>query len=171
MSDSLRLHGLCSPKNSPGQNIEVGSHSLLQGFFPTQGSNPGLRHWRQILYQQSQQGSPRILEWVTYTFLHWIVPTQELNWGLLHCRYILYQLSYQASPAIPMSGSKAKSYSLSGVALGAAYELGQQSSRCALHWRLGLQKRHTVGQRRRLPWPRETGGTPESESSSVVSDS
>ena len=56
-----------------------------------------------------------------------------------------------------MSGSKAKSYSLSGVALGAAYKLGQQSSWCALHWRLGLQKRHAVGQWRQLPWPRERG--------------
>ena len=34
--------GLYSPLNSPGQNIEVGSLSLLQGIFPTQGSNPGL---------------------------------------------------------------------------------------------------------------------------------
>ena len=36
---------------------------LLQGIFPTQGSNPGLQHCRQILYQLSHKGSPRILEW------------------------------------------------------------------------------------------------------------
>ena len=36
----------------------VGSHSLLQGIFPTQGSNPGFPHCRQILYQLSYQGSP-----------------------------------------------------------------------------------------------------------------
>ena len=36
--------------NSPGKNIGVGSHSLLQGIFPTQGSNLGLLHYRQILY-------------------------------------------------------------------------------------------------------------------------
>ena len=64
VSDSLRLHGLCSPWNSPGQNTGVGSLSLLQGIFPTQGSNPGLLHCRRILYQLSHQGSPRILEWV-----------------------------------------------------------------------------------------------------------
>jgi len=40
--------------------------SLLQGIFPTQGSNPGLPHCRQILYQLSHKGSPRILEWVAY---------------------------------------------------------------------------------------------------------
>ena len=54
-----------SPWNSPGQNTGVGSLSLLQGVFPTQGSNPGLPNCRQILYQLSHKGSPRILEWVT----------------------------------------------------------------------------------------------------------
>ena len=34
----------------PGKNIGVGSHSLLQGIFPTQGSNPGFLHCRQTLY-------------------------------------------------------------------------------------------------------------------------
>ena len=41
------------PWNSPGQNTRVGSFSLLQGIFPTQGSNPGLPHCRQNLYQLS----------------------------------------------------------------------------------------------------------------------
>ena len=57
MSDSLRPHGLYSPWNSPGQNTVVGSLSLLQGIFPTQGLNPGLLHCRQILYQLSHRGS------------------------------------------------------------------------------------------------------------------
>ena len=34
----------------------MGSHSLLQGIFPTQGSNPGLLHCRQILYRLRHQG-------------------------------------------------------------------------------------------------------------------
>ena len=42
MFDSLRPHGLYSPWNSPGQNTGMGSLSLLQEIFPTQGSNPGL---------------------------------------------------------------------------------------------------------------------------------
>ena len=84
--------------DSPGKNTGVHCHALLQGIFPTQGSNPGLPHCRQILYCLSHQGSPRILEWVAYPFLlHGIFLTQELNWGLLHCRRILYQLSYQGS--------------------------------------------------------------------------
>ena len=58
VSDSLRPHGLYSPWNSPGQNTGVGSLSLLQGIFPTQGSNPGLLRCRWILYQLSHKGSP-----------------------------------------------------------------------------------------------------------------
>ena len=58
LSDSLRPHGLYSPWNSPGQNTGVGSLSLLQGIFTTQGSNPGLPHCRWIFYQQNHKGSP-----------------------------------------------------------------------------------------------------------------
>ena len=83
VSDSLQPP--YSPWNSPGQNTGVGSRSLLQGIFPTQGLNPGLLHCRQILYQLSHQGSPRILECSLF-LLQWIFPTQELNQGLLHCR-------------------------------------------------------------------------------------
>ena len=86
---------LYSPWNSPGRNSGVDSLSLLQGIFPTQGSNAGLPHHRQILYQLNHQGSPvdkvkiaqscltlcgpvdytvhgilqaRILEWVAFLF-------------------------------------------------------------------------------------------------------
>ena len=59
-------HTLCG--NSPGQNTGVDSLSLLQGIFPTQGSNRGLLHCRGILYQLSHKESPRILKWVAYPF-------------------------------------------------------------------------------------------------------
>ena len=58
VSDCLRPHGLYIPWNALGQNTGVGSLSLLQGIFPIQGSNPGLSHCRQILYQLSHKGSP-----------------------------------------------------------------------------------------------------------------
>ena len=54
----------CSPPgssahgDSPRKNTGVGCHFLLQGIFPTQGSNPGLPHCRRILYRLSHQGSP-----------------------------------------------------------------------------------------------------------------
>ena len=49
VSDSFQTHGLYSPWNSPGQNTGVGSLSLLQGVFPTQGSKPALPHCRWTL--------------------------------------------------------------------------------------------------------------------------
>ena len=51
VSNSLWPHELYSPWNSPGQNT---------------GVNPGLPHCRQILYQLSHKGRPRIWEWVAY---------------------------------------------------------------------------------------------------------
>ena len=44
--------------NSPDKNTGVGSYSLLQGIFWTQGLNPGLLYFRWILYCLSHQGSP-----------------------------------------------------------------------------------------------------------------
>ena len=59
---------LC-PRNSLGQDTRAGGCSLLQGIFPTQGSNPDLPHCRWILYHLSPQGSPRILERVAFPSL------------------------------------------------------------------------------------------------------
>ena len=50
---------LLCPRDSPGKNTGVGSHSFLQENFLTRGSNTGLLHCRRILYRQSHQGSPR----------------------------------------------------------------------------------------------------------------
>ena len=44
------------PWDSPGKNTGVGCHFLLQGIFPTQGSNPGLSHCGWMLYHLSHQG-------------------------------------------------------------------------------------------------------------------
>ena len=55
----LQLCGLLCPWDSPGKNTGVGCHFPLQGIFPTQGSNPGLLHWDQILYHLSHLGSPQ----------------------------------------------------------------------------------------------------------------
>ena len=63
----------CSPPgfsahgDSPGKNAEVGCHTLLQGIFPTQRSNPDLLHCRQILYLQW----PSLLEPHNYIISLW----------------------------------------------------------------------------------------------------
>ena len=47
---------LLYPQDSPGENTGVDCHSLLQSIFPAQGLNPGLLHYRQILYCPSHWG-------------------------------------------------------------------------------------------------------------------
>ena len=53
---SVRIWGK-SRWNSLAQNTGVGSLSLFQGIFPNLGSNPGLPHCGQILYQFSHRDS------------------------------------------------------------------------------------------------------------------
>ena len=84
--------------NSPGQNTEVGTLSLLQGIFPTQGLNPGLLPLQEDSLPAEPQGKPKSTAPGSLSLLQWIFLTQESNEGLLHCRQILYQLSYQGSP-------------------------------------------------------------------------
>ena len=68
--NSLWPHGLSPtllcPWNSPGKNTGVGSHSLPQGIFPTQGSNLGLLHCRPILDCLSHQRSTKNVMWYTF---------------------------------------------------------------------------------------------------------
>ena len=64
--------------DSPGKNTGVGCQALLQGIFPTQGSNPVLPHFRWILYWLSYLGNPRTLEWVDYPFSR--RSSQPRNW-------------------------------------------------------------------------------------------
>ena len=99
MSDSLWSMDCSLPWNSPGKNTGVGSHSLRQGIFPTQGSKLGLLLCRQILYHLIHWGSPHstgcpqalyvlrlstdILEWIerlSWTFMHFGVNGQ--SWTL-----------------------------------------------------------------------------------------
>ena len=66
ISNSLRPCGLQPTRllcawDSPGKKTGVGSQSLLQGNFPTQGWKLGLLHCRLILYHLSYQGSPAIV--------------------------------------------------------------------------------------------------------------
>ena len=85
VSNSLQPHGLYSPWNYPGQKTGVGSLSLLQG------SNPDLPHWRQILYQLSHKGSPRILEWVAYPFSNgsfWPSNQTGVSLWRMYCIYL-----------------------------------------------------------------------------------
>ena len=83
--DSLRPHRLLPtrllfPWNSLGRNTGMGCHSILQRIFPTQGSNPGLLHYRQILYSLSHEGSLGKLQY--YSKLPLLLPGRgrALSW-------------------------------------------------------------------------------------------
>ena len=95
VSDSLRHHGLYSPRNSPGQNTGVGSLSL---------PNPGIKPRSPALQADSlaaePQGKPKNIGVGTLSFLQGIVPTLGTNPGLMHCRAIRYQLNHKGSPRI-----------------------------------------------------------------------
>ena len=93
----------------------MGCHSLLQGIFPTLGSNLDFLLCRQILYCLNHQGSSKMqsvscslspwnspsnnTEKGSHSLLQKIFPTQGLNLGLLHCRHIFYPLSLQGCPS------------------------------------------------------------------------
>ena len=86
--------------NSPGQNTGVGSRPLLQGIFPTQGSNPGLLPCRQILYQLSHQGSPDID--MIYNSEAAPSPSSKVLEG--HLKEMMSELSQRLSRCEPSQG-------------------------------------------------------------------
>ena len=97
----------------------MGSLSLLQGIFPTQGPqprdlpNPGMELRSPALRANSlptePQGKPKNTGEGSLFLLQWIFLTQESNQGLLHCRRILYYLSFQGMQwANPHTGRRYK---------------------------------------------------------------
>ena len=83
-----------------GKNTRVSCHPVLQGIFPTQGSNPGLLHLQADSLPSEPPGKPMNTGVGSLSLLQGIFPTQGSNQSLLHCRRILYQLSLQGSPAV-----------------------------------------------------------------------
>ena len=85
---ALQADSLPTELSGKPQNTGVGSLSLLQGIFPTEGVNPGLLHFRQFLPAEPQ-GKPRNTGVGSLSLLQGNFPTQESNQGLLHCRQSL----------------------------------------------------------------------------------
>ena len=88
VSDSLPPRGLVAYQaplsmDSPGKNTGVDSYFLLQGSFPTQGSNPGLPHCRQTLnlWATRLQIIKKIFfSWTTHTYCPSVVAQSVKNW-------------------------------------------------------------------------------------------
>jgi len=74
--------------------------------YTVHGLNPGLPHYRQILYQLSCKGSPRILEWVAYPFSSG--SSCPSSWTGVSCSaggffFFFYRLSYQGRPSVNLN--------------------------------------------------------------------
>ena len=80
-------------RESPGKNTGGGCHALLQGVFPTQGSNPKSPTLQADSLLSEPPGKPKNTGVGGLSLLQGIFLTQESNRDLLHCRQILYQLS------------------------------------------------------------------------------
>ena len=92
MSDSLWSQGLLPisllcPWNSPDKNTGMGCQSFIQGIFPTQGSNPGLWHCRQILYRLSHKQS--LLFCLSYLIVAVVITWIDKTSVILPCLYLL----------------------------------------------------------------------------------
>ena len=101
------VHGILQAK--------MGSHFLLEGVFPTQGSNLGLLHCRQILYCLSHQGSPTITSVTTFFALFLFLPSAL-------CLSVLYDFP-SSSIFMPLPTITFLSFLLRGRYLPAAYTL------------------------------------------------
>ena len=108
---------LCDPMDysswvSPGRNTEVGSPSLLQGIFPTEGLHPGLLHCRQILYHLSRL----IINYVC-SDLQFCFPSRHLSRHMHVCVFSHVQLSetpWTGACQVPLSMSIFRQESWSG---------------------------------------------------------
>ena len=111
----LSVHG-----DSPGNNTGEGCHALLQGFFPTQGLNPGLRHCRWILYHLSHQGGPIYLYliYICITFIYIYLSThihvvfQVIRESLDHTQRLYCMIIMSTGPGNRPSGLSGLSHGL-----------------------------------------------------------
>ena len=139
MSNSLQPYGLqpigpLCPWGFSRQEHWSGLPCPPPGILPTQGSNPGLPHCRQILYHLRHQGSPRTLEWVACPFSRGSSQPRDSNQGLLHCRQILYELSYQGTSTLETPKSPLTHYYRHNASLGATELTGCSLTTMTLVW-------------------------------------
>ena len=84
-SHGLQSTRLLCPWNFPGKNTGVGCHFLLQGIFPTQGSNSYLLQCRHILYHWATR---EVEPWKSFDFYytkHVSLNKRKNSWAKSHC--------------------------------------------------------------------------------------
>ena len=100
--------------DSSGQNTGVGSRSLLQGIFPTQGSNPGLLHCRRILYhlkREVAQSCPTLCE-----SMDCVLPGLSVH-GIFQARVLESGLPFPSPGDLPDTGIEPRSPTLQADSL------------------------------------------------------
>ena len=93
-----------------GQNTGVGSLSLLQGIFTTQGCNPGLLRCRQILYQLSHKGSPFHFHLLVCPFMY-VIPVVVVHCSLV-AQLVKNPGDLRSIPGFGRSPGEGKGYQL-----------------------------------------------------------
>ena len=156
------LHG-----DSPGRNTEVGSHSLLQGIFPTQRLIPGLLHCRRILYCLGHQGCSkgdsgcRAGNWTRASRLAGKNPTTEPPLHHYVFKLLLYLFSFWPlwvflAAGAPSSWGEQGLVSCCGVQASLVVKHALQGLWAQQLWCTGLVARQHVGS----PWTRDWARVP-----------
>ena len=151
------LYRVLCPWDSPGKNTGVGCHALLQGIFPTQGSNLGLLHCRQILYHLSYRED--LLDTIRHNSKHWIY------WASIRCKICASWSLY----AVDYSFGRCASSVLSVLLLPFSYHMGTLPKKAfrggfpggsevkVSAWNAGDLVQPWVG---KIPWRRKWQPTP-----------
>ena len=116
MPNSLQLHELHSPWNSPSQNTGMGNHSLLQQIFLTQELNLSLLHCRWILYQLGYQGSHKTFSNLCHKYYtavfgyytavcHYICSIRQVH---INCLQFSFKINYLFLPVLSLFSSCGK---------------------------------------------------------------
>ena len=88
----------------PGKNAGAGCHFLLQGIFPTQGSNPRLLHWQADSLLLSHQGSQMLIVTLSKNVL--ISLCSITCYEIIPCPEVMKtvsQMSFSNSVALPFT--------------------------------------------------------------------
>ena len=112
---------------SPGKNIGVGCPALLQGFFPTQGSDPGLLPCRWILHHLRHQGS--LSQSYTYLFIRFYIQRHSASVYELKLVLIIPRRTHYYFLIVP------------------CYSMNFQAIVLQKHTKINLQQKHTLLQK------------------------
>ena len=96
------LSGSSVHGDSPSKNTGVGCHALLQGIFPTQGSNSRSPALQVDSLPYEPLGEPKRTRMGSLPLPQGNSPAQEADWGLLHCMWFFTCWAPQEAPGVTL---------------------------------------------------------------------